>query len=765
MNAGIKIDLDGSFERYSLQTMILDLGSGEEQFDGRIMELNHNAPGCQRGDYETQSFTAVIADGDGDLKSVLKDIYSKAVTLYDETGTQRAKLIALRPDFSERGKVKLICSDRFQETENQNAVNQEYEITTENFPSSPESSQGQFYNFFSGNFQTWDTVNFPGQNGLRCWLIDSQVTGTGGKYAIGKAGANTTGKVPAAPDALIDDSGNALTVTGWAITLAADGLYYITKAGQANLRYIDINITLSGPVTLKEIFSDVSNEFFSNFPFTSSPDARDLFAFDRWHLDPESSLDNSWRDPHYSIAAAITGTQILNQLCMGELNYYVDAAGEIVFHAIDYENISPEVYQNAEAFEFTEQANRQDQTRLVNDLTIEFGKQPGGSFESIQTERNWESRSAVGFWQKQTVQNHFFGNNSKSVQLYGNGAPVASSILKRILMNNKSPLDEWTFKIYNLTEWIEKDIFNYAKFNHPAFPQVTGLTVPATGQTMMVLRRRIDYKNNTMEVDFQNITKIAEMDTAQKFLFQANPFVEGGIFFRDVSVNGYNYTSYEGESGQPVQTLTDQKFTRGAVEWNGADQGKSFGNSIRHDDWKIDGDFLFWIWVKFPTLGNDAFIRNVRADANNFVTLRKQADDTLQFAVVEGGAPAKINHKTDGGTAQTPLFNWPDTGWHLLVFARSGSNAGFYFDGNQLSHLSYTYTPGTPYPFGAPIYTAQDGTGNYYNFRVSEFGFYKNDHGPLLTSLAPNASLTDSFTLPTGAITDTRGEFIDYSLL
>ena len=757
MNILVKILFPQKTEYYSI---VWQEDSAKIQYDPRIESASLSWPGCQLGVHEVKKATLILDDRDGTVTGHLESGNTNGVEVGIYNGldeTLIASLFLTDFDTSVSGKATIIASDKFQELDTNVDVMAGYVINDTNLETTPPVLNiGKYFNFFSGNFTAY-SASKPGKNGLRCYRAET--LGTGSRYIIGKAGAIAAGYMPAAPDYLVNPSGSPVVITGWTISQASDGYWYLQKAGFADIDYIDVNFTLTTNMLTKQLFQDVGSEFFNNFQFVIGG-ALDLFSYDKFHIDPDP-LDvpagGEWRYNKIAFSEKITGVQILERLCGPStgINYYIQPDRKVFFTAIDINNISHQGFQQWESSGFKPAGGDSQSRQSVNEIAVTFGKNPDGSTEQNKIFKNWESRADIGYWLPRNTENIIVAGNDRAVTVPAGDHPASLSVGKRTAYISESPSKNITYEV-DLDQGLSAAPFDLWKFNHVFLNRPEKL--------YEIIRIEHDFMEHVSRIEFKDRSYIDQIDKAQVFRLQGNFPGSQYIFFEDISPGGeiYYTSRFFTGTGQEVWTDADKKYTSGSVFWNGTNWSKTFGTQNLNAAWQIwdNTKWCFFAWVKFPTLGaTEIMIRSQDpADSTNqnYFDIRKGAGDQLRLLVVEGGV-TKISFSTPGGAMASP------TTWYHVGMVKNGTDYGWYVDGVQVAYLSSAYAP-TGTPFAQPIWFAQDLT-SFYKYKYPEWVLWVDAKGPFLVELSPDAGLTSSYITPTGAVTNIKGKFVDYSAI
>jgi hypothetical protein len=759
MNLLLEIEFESKTEYYSI---IPYISSGGIQYDCRIEEAKLLFPGCQLGVYESKKAVITLEDSDGTVAQHLetentKGIVSRLINGNDETLI--ANLFLTDFDLSEFGKVSITISDRFQELDSNINLLGSYIINDTNLETRPPVINiGKYFNFFTGNFTTYSS-SFPGKNGLRCYRADTQ--GTGSLYIIGVAGTITDANMPTVPQYIADPAGNSVTpVANWSIFKAADGFWYVQDIVGTppfnDVDYVDINFTLTTNLLTKQLISDVGGEFFPNFNFTSDG-ILNLLAYTAFHVDPDP-LDvpagDEWKYNHFSFNQKKSGIQILSEICSSTgLNFFIRPNRLIKFSAIDINDITYKTFQQWECSGFEPRGGDSQQRQSTNEISTEFGKNPDGSFERSEISQNWESRADTGYWVSKTQQNILIQGNDRSVNVPAGGA-VVKAIAKRTGNLVESPSKNITYEM-DIDQGIGATPFDLWKFNH------VFLKKPDTLHE--IIRINHDFMSHRTQIEFKDRSYVETIDKAQVFRLQGVFPGSTHIFFDDLSPGGENYytSRFFNGAGTETWTRTYQKFGLGSVVWNGTNWSKSFGTQNLNKAWQIwdNTKWCFFAWVRFPTLGNTEIMMRIQDPADttnqNFYDIRKGANNQLRILVFEGGA------QTFSFTSSPGVIT-SNTTWYHVGLVKNGNNYGWYIDGTLQSYLSSAYTP-TGTPFRQSSFFAEDSQANFYYWVMPEWCIWIDANGPFLSELLPDAGLTSSYTVPTGAVTNAKGKFINFT--
>ena len=721
--------VDGSTSYYSVGTYPAPVGT--IQHVPSIMQNSLTVPGSIYGEHRQTEFSFTVNDQLGDIWEKRNNFRGSKVTVRDGQNVLLATLYIISLDFPTGNTAAVRASSAWAELGGE-TINPDYLVSTDFFPGAPVVDEGEErrYAFFSGPAKTSSSA---GINSLQAWRTEA---GPGAKYIVGEAGAITVGKMPAAPDSVLDPDGNSLA--GYTFSNIGN-IFYVSKAAAPDFDYVSVNFTLTGAHTLQDVFDDVGTKFFATFQF--GPTAGDVRNyFDDLYLNPIPGREGTFNDPHIYIAEATTGPKLLNSMCSPWLSYRLKPNGKIVFDALlpDFIDEKKTGYPWELSRGFSSVGGIQRDDRYVNQYETTHGIQAGtGEGEETRLYRWFEGVSRNSGKAVEVRSTNITTSQNGGAYPFHIGWNQSKIRFAQVV----SQPTGFTFELmpvdgYNL------NVFDYIYFSHDV----------SRGEFVLyvVTKLTYDWSGNKLMVEVLDWSHTENQDNEQRFLFQSQPLVGNSDIFPNCACNGWAIPS--DSYGDARHTLGGGKYTAGHWSLDGT-QGKAWGTANYAEAWQIDGDFLWYAWVRIAD-NQVRVIAETCGDVNNCWDFRIRADGKPAFLMVQGGVTV-VNFVAN---STVPL-----NAWALLVFVKSGSDAGWYIDGSQDSHHTWTHVIGT-YPFSGPVwigYSSRADAG--YEFDISEVAIYRNDTGPLLNQLSPVAGLTDSFPLPTGAVTSRRGVFIDYS--
>ena len=140
------------------------------------------------------------------------------------------------------------------------------------------------------------------------------------------------------------------------------------------------------------------------------------------------------------------------------------------------------------------------------------------------------------------------------------------------------------------------------------------------------------------------------------------------------------------------------RFGGGSISFDGTEDYLSIGN---HADFNFsDGTWTVDFWVRVNALGGEYMMYYQQTDASNYMYIKIQADNTVRFGVMSGGAHIVIL-TTPAVISSTGRF------YHIEV-AENGNNYYIFIDGVQQASTSDTSRPAN---YAGPVYIGADSGG------------------------------------------------------
>lgn len=700
-------------------------------------------PAALHGDFESTTTTLTLWDVGGKYRALLSDFATSEnqgaeVIIRYENGVRAATLSFVEAKPGNQGEVIVILSNAIRELSTTSPINERLKVTKAEFPEAP--NFGDVINWFSGAFRHPSTA---GINSLKAYRVNDT------DYVLGLAGGGTPTLTGTGTDVLKSDFSTSVkadvSIAGPASPSSPDQKYYIRRNDPATWTepFLYVNFSFDY-LTTKEVIESVMDYWFSGFEYES--DALSVLGVNGWHRDPVASLQGGTRDAHFSITRETTGIEILSRICKeNNVHYRLQKTGKIAFFVINWLNISAErVFPLSLSRNFTHSpgGSTNDRSKIANYISAEYDFQPhSGTYLSSYGWPKDESIQKLGYRHEQTQyrQDSFI---PQTTGLPDSSQPVFA-VKKHVLVEKKFPEKIRRFDNVPL-ENIDFLPGQCLKFPHPFLES-------EDQKLFMIQRISGDFMNETASLDLIDISSLETIDKECVFNAPSLADFEGQAGHYDFSIGGHNFL----DDGTDVRhTLADNNgYTSSCVSFDGVDDFLEWGNSERYPLTNIwdTARWSFWVWAKFPTLGNSEYIYSCHANpVNDFWYIRKTAANQLLFQVYEG-AVLKVSVSSSATIS--------DNNWHLITFHKYGIGSGndvfaFYIDGAQVAYFTQAaYIPGTPYPFTAGLSegrTYRTGANLFAEFKRAQVGIWQNSTGPQSHFLNPTPGLTDSFTVPVG---------------
>jgi hypothetical protein len=361
--------------------------------------------------------------------------------------------------------------------------------------------------------------------------------------------------------------------------------------------------------------------------------------------------------------------------------------------------------------------------------------------------------------------------------------------IRVIITRREASADNWNIRVATETvQWSMREAgVNFINMSKNLVPIVTG----QWHHYAVVIDKDGTYQRTGLFIDgeqvgFQRVSITQTLTAAPLIIGQSNESLSGGSdadFWEgeidEVRIQNNNAFSItpknfpiilqgEGTNGQTTDVnlgysrVSSEPVFRNNAQLSNAITPKfnattcfAFDGTGDHLEFSADGSYYlvetateemsvdFWVWFNAGDIGTTTDLCSKWQDANNFFALQKNSVEGIGFFLNFGGVT--VLQLTSAAAAVTS-GQW----YHIALCRDSSSNYGIYIDGTQVAHTNDTSigSPGGDFSIGSR--NNASGAVNGLNGYIEQFRMIREEN---FFSAAPNGGLTDTITIPTGAVT------------
>lgn len=428
----------------------------------------------------------------------------------------------------------------------------------------------------------------------------------------------------------------------------------------------------------------------------------------------------------YIINSKINRSQVLKEICIqSEMERYVNENEEICFKAIKFDNLTPDhAFDTIMNFISIEP----DSGMRENQIEAQSYKKPStGAYESGLTYNNKGAQARCGF-----VLPASFSYPFGKYPLNNDDYPAFVPAKFRALRRRNTPI-KVNIKVA-LTHISQPDGLDVKPLGIISFAHNKAIT--DTVRIYHVRRVKQHWTGNYTELDLYDIEDFKNYYTGFLTLIHSDNEAGSKQIFTSSPINSQLYIPAVG--GDVRHSIGQKKFGATSIRFDGGASDVIQGDlSYRIEPFQYT-DFVISCWIRRDVAGVGHAMMGVYNDANNYWRFQARSDNKLQYHFRESGAD-HINLSAGILNAST---------WYQCVFAKKGTDYGIYIDGVQVDYQSAVI--GAKNMSGL-LRIGIYGTLNIFNGYIDEIAVMSDND---IWGLAPNAGLTDTYTVPTKAFTD-----------